>query len=117
LVDLADGNRRDHGELGVGARGAAAAVINGAVAFRRLVDDDEEFALMAGLVAFACSHASIPVRDAGMRGRPDTSTPRQARTKPTISLTCFMVSAAILRARAAPSTRIESMCFGSCTSR
>src|SRR5437764_8674743 len=73
LVDLADRNHRQHGELAVGAGGAAAAVINGAVAFRRVVDDDKEFALMAGFVAFARSHASIPVPDAGTRGRPDKS--------------------------------------------
>src|SRR6185437_6575524 len=39
------------------------------------------------------------------------------RTKPTMSLTAFMVSAAILRARAEPSARIASMVTGSRSSR
>ena len=50
-------------------------------------------------------------------GTPGYQGPYRFRTKPTMSLVAFMVSAAIVRARSAPSIRIASTWPGSATSR
>src|SRR5215471_2110411 len=46
-------DHQQHDHAGVGARGATAGVIDRAVALRRLIDDDEVFRLVSGLVAAA----------------------------------------------------------------
>ncbi len=54
-----DHQQHDHG--GAGARRAAARVIDGAVAFRRFVDNDEIFRLVPGFVAAAlAAHRPSP---------------------------------------------------------
>jgi hypothetical protein len=53
LVRFPDRHDGEHHEIRIRARGAAAAVINGAVAFRRLVDDDKKITLVPGFESFA----------------------------------------------------------------
>ena len=81
----------------------------------------ELYGPVAGLVAAPLAgHASPPVAvprwnrrrgdDGGMPGRgPTSGAPDYRRTKPTMSLTAFIVSSAITCARCEPSARIESM--------
>src|SRR5205085_947976 len=119
---------QQHHHARAGARGAPARVIDRAIAFGRLVDDDQELRLVPSLVAAALQAHEPPLGD--YLGRrmcapmlPWRRTRRQAaplpeiaagetiqrRTKPTISLTAFIVSAAMSSARAAPAASTESI--------
>src|SRR5262249_58847346 len=121
-------DHEQHPDGRAGTRGTAARVIDGAIAFRGFVDHNEEFGLVPRLVAAALK-AHRPSR--GFRPTPvvawasschdgwRSDKPRRCpksrhsasdyrRTKPTMSFTAFMVSAAIACARAAPAARTAS---------
>ena len=111
LVAVLGLDHAQHDHAGADARDAAAGVIDGAVAFRRIVDDDEKFRLVAGFRrSGACGSSVCPripasnggttLRAATSRGAAQAAVRRiKRRTKPTMSLTAFMVSAASARAR------------------
>src|ERR1051325_11107634 len=143
LITLArlDDTQRD--DLRLGASGAFGGPIDRAVAFLGVVDHDQIFALVAFFVAAALgAHEGLPRRSHLWRDTRRTSREwlhggraadkreldrllRSAmrcektyrRTKPTTSLTAFMVSAAIICARSEPSASTESIYTGSCTRR
>src|SRR6266446_4699306 len=145
LIAVVGIDHAQHDDADADAGGPAAGEIERAVALRRIVDDNEKFRLVAGLVTSPLTaHRSSrgppprPVKgrsrppgmvpwggiraQAGAARRPSgrkvgIEPPAQLRTKPTMSLTAPMVSAAMARARLAPSTRTPSRWAGSCMRR
>src|SRR5712692_7823274 len=134
LIAVLGLDHAQHQHGGADAQRAATGEIERAVAFRRVVDDDHEFRRVSGLVAAALLAHRLPpllgspgrvrirlvclrrnVRESchaarwrhkcGMTGAAAAG----RRTKPTMSLTAFMVSAAMSCARSAPSANTESI--------
>ena len=123
-----------HDDATADARRAPAGEINRAIALLGIVDHDEKLGLVTGFVAAALArHGDYSGAECCHGGAPSHKTAAQsqirpvecrvcrgrsrARTKPTMSLTAFMVSPASFCARAEPSARMASMVTGSCISR
>src|SRR5262249_3040054 len=120
LVLVLDLDDPQHHHAATGADGPAARVIHRAIPFGGVVNDDEAFRLVTGLVtASLCGHAcsrrcrshaaTSPLRLGEGFALQQSAVDQPLRMKPTISLVSFMVSAAIARARSAPSANTASI--------